>query len=477
MKSYPAGVISGLILFMAGAGVHAEDMDMFGASSRAAAMGSAMTAIAEGSEAVYYNPSALALSPNSVSLEWNLRWSHLDVNGRNYGPGDTGLNYMPNMIGINGRFLRERIGVGLLVNQGGLGGLTGGGGGGGGEGLGLISDGYGWPMYGSATIPLYYGMGFRLHDKLSIGFIQSFNLWLIKFSNLTLNVDDLLALILGVSTGVPIPNLNPNWYVAMAMEPGDVGVSVTFRPVKYLSLGYVQKPGSWTRYKIPVILTSETLLSDDMRLYILGDFWNSPDKEQWGAAVHVPLPKKSKLTLSFSQDQQFWHRMHEETRKQHLRWTQPDIADFVDVIGGDATSNWKDVYLNRYGMEYLLEAGWLPTKFLKDRHPKLALRGGYFHWNSPLPDIKQGDDFDSDADVYSAGLGLSLDRKGRKHMKDPTAHHKFSLDVHIQYFDIANRDYKLQYNEWGDVRGSSSVYFYHTEGEILSTGLQLTWWN
>ena len=475
MKRYPAWVISGLILFMAGTGVQAADLEMFGASSRASAMGSAMTAIADGSEAIFYNPSALALSRNTVSLEWTLRWSHLDVNGRNYGPGDTGLNYMPNLIGINGRFLRERIGAGIMVNGGGLGGLTGGGGGGGGEGLGLITNGYGWPMYGSPTIPLYYGLGFRLHDKLSVGFIQSTNIWLTKFSDLTLNLDDVLELFLGLSTGIPVPNINPHWYVAIAMEPGDVGWSVTFRPVKYLSLGYVQRPGSWVRYKIPVIIASESLLDDDLRLYILGDFWNTPDKEQWGAAVHLPLPK-SKLTLSYTQDQQFWHRMHEETLKQYLRWTQPEVAGLIQLTGGGPTADWDNVSLDRYGMEYVLEAGWLPTKFLKERNPKIALRGGYFHWDSPLSDQKMGDDFDSDADVYSGGLGFNLDRKGRKHLKDPSTRRQFSVDVHFQYFDIEERDYKLEYNEWGSVRGSSSVYYYHTEGEILNTGIQLTWW-
>lgn len=476
MKRYPAWVISGLILFLAGVGVQAEELDMFGASSRASAMGGAMVAVAEGTEAIYYNPSAIALSRNSISALWTLRWSHLDVNGKNYGPGDTGINYMPNLFGLSGRFLRDRIGLGFMMSPSGLIGMGGGGGGEGGEGLGLLTSGYGWPMYAGDDLPIYYGLGFRLHDKLSIGFIQGMNIWLTKFSNLTLNLDDVLDLLLGVSTGVPVPDINPHWYVAVAMEPGDVGFSATFRPVKYLSLGYIKKPGYWIRYKIPVIITSETLLEDDLRLYILGDFFRVVEKEQYGAAVHVPLPK-SKLTLSYARDQQFWGRMHDDSLKEHLRRNQTDITKYIQIIGGGATADFDNVSVDRFGAEYVLEAGWLPTQFLKSRNPKLAFRGGYYHWNSPLPDEKLGDDFDSDADVYSGGLGFTLDRKGRKFLQDPTTRRQFSVDLNVQYFDIEDRDYKLQYDQWGGIRGRSSVYYYHTEGEILNTGLQLTWWN
>ncbi|MEO0250178.1 MAG: hypothetical protein ABIN58_11770 [candidate division WOR-3 bacterium] len=218
------------------------------------------------------------------------------------------------------------------------------------------------------------------------------------------------------------------------------------------------------------------LLDDDLRIYIMGDYFRVVEKEQYGAAVHVPLPK-SKLTLSYAKDQQFWGRMHDDSLKEHLRRNQTDITKYIRIIGGGATADFDNVSVDRFGAEYVLEAGWLPTQFLKSRNPKLAFRGGYYHWNSPLPEKKLGDDFDSDADVYSGGLGFTLDRKGRKFLQDPTTRRQFSVDINVQYFDIEKNDYKLQYDQWGGIRGRSSVYYYHTEGEILNTGLQLTWWN
>ena len=94
-----------------------------------------------------------------------------------------------------------------------------------------------------------------------------------------------------------------------------------------------------------------------------------------------------------------------------------------------------------------------------------------------MPSKLLGTDFDSDADVYSAGLGLSLDRRGRKVVKDPTVPRQFSLDLHAQYFDVAERNFKLTYDYWGNHHGRTSVYYYHTEGQIVNLGLQLTWWH
>jgi len=473
MKRYPAWVIVGLLLLAAGKPARAEDLDMFGASSRGAAMGGAMTAIAQGADGVFYNSSALALSPNSTSLEWTSFRSRLDVNGVNYGPGDSNLGPVPTLIGLNQRFLRDRIGVGLLLRATGFGGP---GDVSSGPAIGLISQGYGEPMYGGATIPLYYGLSFRLHDKLAVGFTQAMNIWLFRTSDVVLNIDDILISLIGISTGIPPVGLNPNINIfAMSTEPGNVGVSATFKPVKYLSLGYSQKPGSWVRYKVPIILTSTGLMSKDIRLIIMGNFWTTPDKEQLGVAVHVPLPK-STLTLAWSQDHQFWGRQRKDEMKDSARYSRPDISRLVNVTYSPS-SPINDISVDHYGLEYVMNAGWLPTKFLKQRNPQVAIRGGYFHWNSPLPNRLYGGDFDSDADVYSFGLGLGLDRRGKKVQKDPTVPRRFSLDLHAQYFDIEDRDFKLSYDSWGNHRGDSSVYFYHTEGKIMDLGLQATWWH
>lgn len=474
MKKYPAWAIAGLVLLFAGKQGRAEALDMFGASSRGTAMGSAMVAVAEGSEATFYNCSALALSRNSTSLEWTSFHSYLNINGSNYGPGDSAFGPTPTLIGFNQRFLRDRIGAGMLLRAGSFGG-PGSSGSAGGEGIGLLTSGYGWPMYGGSTLPIFYGMGFRLHDKLGVGFTQATNVWLVRFSDVTLNLDDLLQSIIGISTGIPPVGLNPNVNLSASTEPGNVGISFTLKPIKYLTLGFTQKPGSWMRLKIPVILTSTGLLSSDMRIIVVSDITDTPDKEQLGAAIHVPLPK-SMLTLSWAQDHQFWGRMRKDRMKEMARWTEPNIANLVQVSYG-APSFMRDVSVDHYGLEYVMDAGWLPTSFLKQRNPQVAIRGGYYHWNSPLPSKLLGTDFDSDADVYSAGLGLSLDRRGRKVVKDPTVPRQFSLDLHAQYFDVAERNFKLTYDYWGNHRGSSSVYYYHTEGQIVNLGLQLTWWH
>lgn len=474
MKKYPAWVMGGLLVMLAGRAARADALDMFGASSRATAMGGAMTAISVGAEGAVYNASSLALSPNSASMEWTSFRSHLNINGTNFGPGDSDFGPMPNLIGLNQRFLRDRIGVGLILVPSGFGG-PGGKGSGGGEGIGLITNGYGWPMYGTSTIPLYYGIGFRLHDKLAVGFTQATNITLVRFSDITLNIDDLLESVIGVSTGIPPVGINPNVNISAATEPGKVGVSVTFKPVKYLSLGYAQRPGSWMRLKIPIFLTSTGLMSDDIRILVISDIANTPDKEQLGAAVHVPLPH-STLTLAWSQDHQFWGRLRKDRLKETVRWTEPNIASLIQVSYGPP-GPMTDVSVDHYGLEYLMDAPWLPGKFLKQRNPQVAVRGGYYHWNSPLPNKLYGTDFDSDANIYSLGLGLSLDRRSQKYLKDPTVARRFSLDLHAQYFDLEDRNYKLTYDYWGNHRGSSSVYYYHTEGKITNLGLQATWWH
>jgi hypothetical protein len=470
MKRYPAWVIVGLLLLGAGKPAGAEVFEMFGASSRGAAMGGAMTATAEGTEAIFYNPSSIALSPDSTSLEWTASRAHLNVNGINFGAGNKDFGPMPTLFGLSQRFLRERVGIGLLYR----GGFTGGGDVGGGTGIGVISNGWGTGFFGGGTIPITLGLGLRLHDKLAVGFSLWPNLY-VRLSDVNLNIDELLQSIIGVTTGIPPVDLDPNVNLALSPVGNDVGISVMFKPVKYLSLGYVQRPGSWTRIKVPIILSSTGLLSSSMRIIIVKDLSSKPDQEQLGAAVHVPLGK-STLTLSWAQDHEFWGRQRKDRMKEVAQYKKSSVSGVVNVSYG-APSPINDISIDHYGLEYLMNAGFLPTKFLKQRNPQLAVRAGYFHWNSPLPDKLYGTTFDSDMDVYSGGLGLSLDRRGRKVMKDPTVPRRFSLDLHGQYFKVEDRDFKLSYDYYGNHRGNSSVYFYHYEGQITELGLQATWWH
>jgi hypothetical protein len=454
-----------------------DALGMFGASARSAAMGGAMVAIAEGPEAVYYNPSALGLSPNSSSFQSNYQDARLYVNGEDYGPGG-----MVGTYGFNQRFLRDRIALGILFPQVdlGLGGKDSELGGGTGYRLTGLGDTpyYGWPMYGNPIIPLYYGLSFRLHDTLAVAVSQSiFGYSYLRFSPVILDLDANLESLLGIALGGQFTDVNYNLHLGISWEPAEPGYSFTFRPLKYISFGYLHQGEAEMDLYVPLVLKS-SLLEYDLVMILVYDVLDEPAVDRMGVGFHIPLPR-SKLTLAYEQDAYLFGDLYEDRYDDWEHYTRNlSFASGDQSISYPKPSPQDNVIIDRYGLEYLLNMkGWLPD-FLSKRNPELAVRGGFFHWESPYPDdILWGDSFDSVADAYSGGIGLSFYRKTKEQVKDPTKRRRVSIDFHFQYMALEDRDYTLEYNEWGEPVGPSQTYYYFTEGEVINCGLQLTWWH
>ncbi len=425
---------------------------MFGASARSTAMGGAMVGIADGIDAVAYNPAALALSPNSASLQLTyFPSSEMIVNDVNEGPQSFGI-----IMGLTQKVLRDRIGLGFLLNV-------------------APSVGGDWPSYSAGILPypMGFGVGIRLHDTLAVGVAPASNLW-IRASEIQLSLTQVLQGLLGVAIGAPATNVNPNIDLGFSAEDTQYALSVAFRPIKYLSLGYVNVPLTKTRLRIPLVIRGGGLV-DDMKSIILSDISTTPPIQQYGVGVHIPIPR-SELTLAWTQQKIGLGDLYDDLYGDYLQWSDPKLSSVVSV-GYGAPPPVSNVTVNRYGLEYILALKGLSgiPGALSQRNSALALRGGYFQWKSPYPDQLWGTRFDSDADIYSFGMGLAFDRKGKSSLERPRSKNQFSIDLDLQYLDLATKDYQLSYDYWGNPRGPADVYWYHTEGQIWAAGLQFNW--
>lgn len=425
---------------------------MFGISARSTAMGGAMVGIAEGLDAIAYNPAALALGPNSTSVQFQyFPSSRLMVNETNEGPQGFGL-----IMGLTQKVLRDRIGVGLLIGY-------------------PASVGSDWPTYATGTLPLLmgYGIAIRLHDTLGIGIAPASNLW-IRASEIQLSLTQLLTGLLGVSVGAPVSDVNPNIALGISTEDTKYAIAVAFRPIKYISLGYVDIPLTKTRLRIPIVIKGGGMV-EDMTMTMLSDISTTPPIQQYGVGLHIPIPQ-SELTLAWTQQKLGFGDLYDELYGDYLEWSDPKLSAVVSV-GYGPPAPMENATVNRYGLEYLLNLkglGWVPSS-LRQRNAVVAFRGGYFQWDSPYPEELWGTRFDSDADIYSFGLGMTFDRKGKSSLERPLAKNQFSVDMDIQYLDLEEKDYKLSYDYWGQPRSPGDVYWYHTEGQIWAVGFQFSW--
>lgn len=106
--------------------------------------------------------------------------------------------------------------------------------------------------------------------------------------------------------------------------------------------------------------------------------------------------------------------------KDYGRWVDdPDPAKGTKYMSN--LVRWEDTYVPRFGLEFR------PFSWL-------ALRGGYYHEPSPIPDSANANRYvDFGRDVYSAGLGLSL------------FHHRLELDFYYQYSVLEDRYVDIPY--------------------------------
>lgn len=453
----------------------ADSLATLGASSRGTAMGGALIGIAEGWEAAYYNSSALALSRNSSSVQISSLNGSLKINDDNSLGGGFTLKY-----GINRRVLRDRIGLGLIVGTSttsstglslDLGSLFGGGG----------APNWNWQMYNdSLPLVLSVGAGFRITDWLSLGITAYQKPSLVSMGFYPLVVDPLLEMLLGINTGV-IPSNVQGMGFSAGGDPNEdfvTGFNISFRPIKYLSLGYSYSPETWSRYKLRLQLVGGqgSILPEDQYIMIDMKVPGHVETTVYGGAANVPIPwNEGMLTLAYAHEIQNWDGFYPSSVQ--YQWDASQIFSpewFSDKQPRDP--GLKDVNLDRFGFEYTGSA--TPMLFWKLKslsNARFAVRGGYYHWNSPQPDARyswQVAMIDSDADVYSFGLGFGYDRV-KKSKPGGVATPRVEIDLHFQQTNLEDRTYRMREDEWGNQELTN--YLVQTSGDITQYGIQVTW--
>jgi long-subunit fatty acid transport protein len=119
--------------------------------------------------------------------------------------------------------------------------------------------------------------------------------------------------------------------------------------------------------------------------------------------------------------------------------------------------DFKDVWVPAIGMECRLFNG---------HYTELFLRMGYRYRPSPVPEQEGRTAFlDSDTHIVSVGLGVTFKYLIRRVMREPS-----SVDAHIQYFHLEERDYVRDLrvaasNRFGDIR---------FRGHVLNLGMTTT---
>jgi hypothetical protein len=432
-------------------------------------MGGAMVGIAEGMDALAYNPAALALTKNSFSLQLqSFPVSELKVNDTECGPGGIGA-----IAGLTQKVLRDRIGLGFTFTQSG-------GGGGGGNGT------YSWPTFsgpglldiqggGAGIGPVNFGLALKLHDTLAIGVMPTSNIW-VRTSPIQLGISQLLQTVLGVSVGAPSTNINPNIGLGISLQDTQYAFSVAWRPSKYLSLGYESIPITKIRLEIPILIKGGGLIND-INDVVISDIANNPPIQQYGVGVNIPINNTNKLTLAWSQQILGFKTLYNNLYSDYLKYSDPLLTNVISISGVSAPTPVNNAVVNRYGAEYLLGLNGMKgvPKALDRRNAVLAIRGGYFNWNSPYPTTLYGHNFDNDSQVFSGGLGLSFDRAGKSSLDNPLADRTFSIDMHVQYIHIDEKDYQLMYDYWGNPESSGDLFHFHTGGQICVVGVELSW--
>lgn len=455
--------------------VRAGSMETLGASSRGTAMGGAMVSIADGWEATYYNPSALALSRNSTSFQASMVSGELMQNQSNSLGGGYAFRF-----GLNRRYLRDRVGLGLIVGTSATGGGMS-------MDIGSILSGGGsswnWAIYqDSMPVVFAVGLGLRITDWLSVGITANQKNGLLALNYPAILVDPLLKWIIAINGANP-PNIRSMSFTAGADPASEVatGFNVSLRPSKYVSFGYMYKPEAWMRYKITLELPGgyTSVLSPTSWLLIDMKIPGQLETTMIGASGHVPIPwNDGTLTLSYCQETQNWDGYYPSNIQ--YSWDGTDMIGKTWFSGKNPKDpGLENITINRYGFEY--EGDAKPLMFWKLKNltgARFSVRGGYYHWPSPQKENPKHSwqiaMVDSDADVYSFGLGFGYDRKGHpSSAENPLTVPRLQIDFHFQQTTMQDNEYKFGPDAWGNT--PLSHYWVKTSGNITNYGLQITW--
>jgi hypothetical protein len=481
MKRLAVGVVAAGVILAGALAARAGTLEVYGASSRGTSMGGAMVAITDSWDAVAYNPSALALAPRSVSIQLSYINGSLIKNRE-----DLLADGIAAKFGFNTRFFRNRIGVGLLVGMAGgadLGSLL---------NVGSLFSGGGaapnWKFqHYSDTMPIQFafGLGFRLADWLSVGVSLNQRNGLVAIAPYPILVDPIIKALLGIDTGAIGTNVRGTNFAAGGDPASQVstGFNVTFRPIQYVSFGYSYTPEAWTRFNLKLRLTRIPggLMANEE--YYVFDI-RAPGQVEtiiYGLGGHIPIPwNDGILTLAWSHEIQNWDGFYPRSRS--VTYSAGDVFTQESIMSAYTRDpGLKNIANDHYGIEYVGDAS--PILFWKLRdltNARFCVRGGYYHWNSPQPRAHHGYQvamMDSDADIYSFGLGFGFDRRKNvvSRVENPLAVSRVQIDLHVQVIAPESRNYLMRPDEWDSV--SMENYSVKTKGNITNIGIQISWIN
>ncbi|MEW6442246.1 MAG: outer membrane protein transport protein [bacterium] len=115
--------------------------------------------------------------------------------------------------------------------------------------------------------------------------------------------------------------------------------------------------------------------------------------------------------------------------------TWKDWSSYQTYLEQAPSPPFEDTFTHRAGVEY----AWQPAFSVRvlDRIRQVCFRGGYYFEPTPVQDLIGTDNiFDSDQDVFSAGLSLTLDGKTMQHSLDIfSQYHHFHSESRMAYID------------------------------------------
>ena len=395
-----------LAAFAAPGRARAHPFDVFGYGSRAAALGGAYTALADGYEASYYNPAGVVRSPGvRLGVGYAQSFSDLQLNGEAIELRDSVYSGTSFGVSSTGRLYDHLLGLSLafaLPDRGSIRATT----------TGPLEPQFVLLSNRVQRAEILLTSGLELGHGLAIGGGLAIGASL----GGTVDIDATLF-----PQGV---DGNADISIKTRVFP-IVGVSYDAWDTLRLGLTYrAQTSFSLAQPALAVIaLTPDSEISADLLLFVRQTYFFSPHQIQVGVAYDVAHA----LTLSFDVMWADWSALGDPGLDGTLE-VGGELGGLLDVppFRAPEDAGFHDTVVPRFGAEYRVPGTPLGLE---------ALRIGYAFEPSPAPGASGVRNLlDNDKHIASAGLGFVFRDPWGILLED--AH----FDVHAQYFRFATRE-------------------------------------